>query len=99
MWAREVHGGIRVEDQLLLVPIDSHGESSAIALAGFPGEELLADAKGSPSWCVLLDLGKGERELADGLPVDHTGRLAIIRSARNLAHPSAALGGRELELQ
>ena len=42
--AREVHLRIRIEDQLLLVPIDPYGEPSAVTIAGHPREELAPDA-------------------------------------------------------
>src|SRR5687768_17532162 len=69
--AREVDVGVRIEDQLLLLAVDPHGEPAAVPLARLPREELPPDAPRRAALERLLDLREVADELADRLEIGH----------------------------
>jgi hypothetical protein len=71
--AREVDVGVRVEDELLLLPVDAHGEAAAVALACLPREELPADTPRRAAVRGLLHLREPGDDAPHGVPVGHRG--------------------------
>jgi len=71
--AREVRVGVGVEEQLLLVAVDSDGEPAAVALARLPREALPVHAECDPASRRLLHPRERERDLPNRLPVGHAG--------------------------
>ena len=69
----EVDPRLRLEDQLLLVRVDAHGEAPAVPLACLPREALPAHEVARPAAGALgeLRLRERERELVDESPIGH----------------------------